>query len=448
MPFTPGSLVAVRLGDGFTSAAPARGMCLVYLDEFSPLGVRRQSIMVSALFTNSPASASTAFTLPCALEDPGAAFGQLGRSPTGFYLALAGVNAPAGAPLASTTAPFLQRYIARLSGAADGVDISTVVSGPTAQSPALLSAAPTAGGGAFVACEVLGGAPLGGAGGGVARTVPYTYFSYASPPPAAPNGTRGACAFAAFDGGGNLWVARTQSSDVCVVSAVNVTLGAWGAGLLAAACNVTLTGVNDPRGLAVRGVSEFYVASYGVGVVRALRSGGVWAQGGGGAYVPGLPAPDKALLGCALDAALATLYVTSRTALYALAGLAGSPAWAGAGAPLVTSTAFSGGRTEFRGLALAPIVPPSTGPLPSPSGTPTPSATSTGTPSNTPSNTATPTPSKTATPSPSPTPSESPTNSASPTSTKSFSATASLTPSAVRRPPCAQLCTHTRLPRR
>ena len=94
--------------------------------------------MLSALLTNSPLNTSTGFALPGALDDPLAQQGQLARSPgSGYYLALAAYNARAGDSVGVLATAYLSRYLTRISGAADAIDISTVLAGSSAQNPAV-----------------------------------------------------------------------------------------------------------------------------------------------------------------------------------------------------------------------------------------------------------------------------------------------------------------------
>ena len=87
-------------------------MAWVYLDEYTTAGVIQQSVMVSAMRTNSPSSSSAQFTVPASWADPAAMYGQLTRSPLGYYVTLAGFSVAAGnLPSAASIAWFKRRAL-------------------------------------------------------------------------------------------------------------------------------------------------------------------------------------------------------------------------------------------------------------------------------------------------------------------------------------------------
>jgi hypothetical protein len=130
----------------------------------------------------------------------------------------------------------------------DIIDINTAIADTSAVNPQIFAVSTTMNGTSMYACESVSG--------GIARTTQYAYFTYGTAPAEAPNGTAGACSYTVVDTRGNLWVSQTRSSSVCVVSAS--TLGgssAWGSTSLSS-CAATVTGVNDPRAIAVRVVAS------------------------------------------------------------------------------------------------------------------------------------------------------------------------------------------------
>jgi hypothetical protein len=122
VPFTPGNVVVLRVGDGAASLSNAATP--VFLEEISPMGVLVQAIAM-------PTVASSAGTRAATMSGTATAEGALNLSVDGRFLTYGGYNADVGTPgVASTTSDIVNRVAARI--AADGtVDTTTAFSDAT-----------------------------------------------------------------------------------------------------------------------------------------------------------------------------------------------------------------------------------------------------------------------------------------------------------------------------
>lgn len=313
VPFTPGNLIVVRVGDGSTPLTAATAP--VFLEERSPA--------TGALLRAIP--------LPIAAQgDQGAltlsgnalAEGALQISLDGNYIVLTGYDQPPGA--APVTGP---RVVARVD-ALGNIDTSTHL-GTAFQSTSPRGVATLDGTGLWV----------GGGTGGMAYT---TFGSTVTPTPilTAPSGIR-----VVGIANGQLYATSGTASFTSVLSI--------GTGLPTSAgqvATVLLPGTASPYGFAFSEDGNVcYVADDGgtAGAQRLRRTAGVWAREttfgppGRGLGVSWSEAPDV------------VLYWAASMSLYRCHDLgSSSPGMANSGSIIATAAA----NTAFRGLVVAPPV--------------------------------------------------------------------------------------------
>lgn len=330
-PFSPGNVIAVRVGDGVAALSAAGAP--VYLEEYGVGGVLIQSILLTKSLVPAP------FSLP----GTGAAggVGLLAGSANGYFLMLGAFDA------ASATST-LVRVVN--SGA---VAFSTVLTG----SSGVASAAVSNVGDAAWACSSVGGvakmgAIFSGLNGAASRNA-NADCTYATFMPAATPGGAGSA--------NTLWVAAP--GRVATVAATSPSLFASAA--VAGATNTS--SITAPRQLAFSSSSQMWVADFGVGVAGFAWNGTEWRRSDG--FAPLIPCAtlgatsctttDKAVTGLAVvpasNSAAVWLLITTATAMYAVDVRTPS-----APAPLRNLTAIVAPRTNmaFYGLARVPLPPP------------------------------------------------------------------------------------------
>jgi hypothetical protein len=330
-PFSPGSVVAVRVGDG--AAALSAAGAPVYLEEYAVYGALLQSILLTDSLVPAP------FKLP----GTGAAggVGLLAGSANGYYLTLGAYDA------ASATSTLLRVVN---SGA---VDFSTVLSGSSGVASAVVSNA----GDAVWACSSVAGISLvGGVFSGL--TVAGTRnanagCTYATFMPAATPGGAGSA--------NTLWVAAPGGVSTVMASSPSL----FAASAVASAANTS--SLSAPRQLAFSSPSQMWVADHGVGVVGFAWNGTAWGRSDG--FAPLVPCAtlgattcttaDRAVTGLAVvpasDSSAVWLLITTASAMYAVDVRNPSTP-----APLRNLTALVAPRANmaFYGLARIPLPPP------------------------------------------------------------------------------------------
>jgi hypothetical protein len=330
-PFSASSLLLLRVGDGVAALSAAPASAPVFLEEYAG------GVLVQAV-------ALTGGALPAAFRMQGTGLaapeGLLSRSPNGLFVAFGGRNAATGAAL-------LARVIN--AGVVDG-STAAWPTGPAAPVTGVASVAVNNAGDTLWVCRQVAGATWQVVG------VPFAGNASAALPAALVP----ACAYVAFDGAARadsaLWVAAPGAPGISNATAVSAT--ALGGALSSPWAGSPAA----PRQLAFLNATAALAAASGVGVLYyARRANGLWAQDAAvGALVPcaamAVPptctAPDAAVVGLAFAPAAATVYVTTTTALYALALPPGGGAPVGVNffRPLVPPRA----NMELRGIALAP----------------------------------------------------------------------------------------------
>lgn len=328
-PFAVNSVILLRVGDGVAALSASPASAPVYLEEYN------NGALVQAV-------ALTGGALPATFRMQGTALaapeGLLSRSPNGLFVAFGGLDTATGAAR-------LARIIN--AGVVDGTTVSWPA-GAAAPVTGVSAVAVSNAGDTLWACRRVGGATWQVAG------VPFSGNSSSSIAPAVVP----ACAYVGFDGAAGaasaLWVAAAGASGVANATAVSATaLGPlsapWGGSPAA------------PRQVAFLNASAALAAASGVGVLFYRRdANGLWAVGADVgvllpcatmAVPPTCTATDTAVVGLAFVSALATVYVTSTTALYALAVPAGG---APAGVNFFRALAAPRANMELRGVALAP----------------------------------------------------------------------------------------------
>ena len=119
VPFTPGSIVAYRVGTG-TAALSSSASNAVFLDEYSPSGALLQSVAL-------PTAAGTGALLNPLTASTGTTEGLLMRSVNGACLTVTGYDAAAGtAAIVATASTAVQREVAFVSASA-GVNTTTTL---------------------------------------------------------------------------------------------------------------------------------------------------------------------------------------------------------------------------------------------------------------------------------------------------------------------------------
>ena len=331
--FTPGNLVAVRVGDG--SAALTSAATPVFLAEYTPTGTLVQTIPLPT----ADASSTRAFTNSgTATSD-----NNMTRSADGRYLVLTGYNAtPGTASVTSTTSSATNRLIGRV--AADGsIDTSTRID--DAFSSTNFRSAASVDGSTFYAAGGNSGIrylPLGNTG-------PTTALSTGSPV-----NFRAVNIF-----GGNLYVSSSASP--------NYGVNQIGTGLptAAGAAVMLLPGFPSASGPssygiyfadlspAVPGLDVVYIADDNTtgGIQKWSLVGGTWTLNGtiGGSTTALLRGLTGTRTGTAVQ-----LVASGGGGLYTVTDQAGYnvvPSTAALPAPLVTPPA----NTAFRGVAFAPV---------------------------------------------------------------------------------------------
>ena len=312
VPFTPGNLIVVRVGDGSTPLTTATAP--VFLEERSPA---TGAVLRTIPLPTAAQGDQGALTLS------GTAFaeGALQISPDGNYIVLTGYDqAPGGVPVTGA------RVVARVD-ALGNIDTSTHL------------------GTAFQTTSPRGVATLDGTdlwvGGGTGGMV-YTTFGSTSTPPsilAIPSSIR-----AVGIANGQLYATSGTASYTSVFSI--------GTGLPTSAgqvANVLLSGSASPYGFAFSEDGNVcYVADDGgtAGVQRLRRTAGLWAREA--TFGP----PGRGLGAWWSEAPDVVLYWTGSTSLYRYRDDNGSsPSLTNAGLPPIATAATN---TAFRGLVVAP----------------------------------------------------------------------------------------------
>jgi hypothetical protein len=336
--FTPGNFVAVRVGDG--SATLTSAAAPVFLAEYTPAGTLVQTLPLPTVdaganfsFTNSGTAGS---------DD------NLTRSADGRYLVLTGYDAtPGTASVTGTTAAATNRLIGRVG--ADGTyDTSTRIS--DAFSGTNFRSAASADGTTFYAAGGNSGIrylPLGNAG-------PTTALS-----------TGAVTNFRAVNiFGGNLYVSSAANPNYGVNQIGTGLPTAAGAAVALLPGFPTASGPS-PYGIffadlstTVPGLDVVYVADDNPsgGIQKWSLVGGTWKLNGtiGGSTTALL----RGLAGTASGSGV-RLVASGGGGLYTVSDNAGynaAPTTITLPAPLVTPSA----NTAFRGIALAPVAPPTT----------------------------------------------------------------------------------------
>ena len=336
--FTPGNFVAVRVGDG--SATLTSAAAPVFLAEYTPTGTLVQTIPLPTAdaspnfsFTNSGTAGS---------DD------NLTRSADGRYLVLTGYDAtPGTAAVTGTTAAATNRLIGRVG--ADGTfDTSTRIS--DAFSATNFRSAASADGTTFYAA--------GGNSG-----IRYLPFGNAGPTTALSTGA--VANFRAINiFGGNLYVSSAANPNYGVNQIGTGLPTAAGAAVTLLPGFPTASGPS-PYGIyfadlsaTVPGLDVVYVADDNTngGIQKWSLVNNTWTLNGtiGGSTTALL----RGITGTATGSSV-RLLASGGGGIYAVADNAGynaAPSTSALPAPLVTPAA----NTAFRGIALAPVAPPTT----------------------------------------------------------------------------------------
>lgn len=333
-PFKPGNIVVARVGSG--SGALSAAAAAVFLDEYTPAGVRVQSIALPTAVSIDNRILTVAGNATAELS--------LTRSADGHYLVVAGYSAaPGTAAVASKAATDVTRVIG-LIGADGSIDTST--STGSAFDGASIRGAATADGTSFYSV---------GGDGGVLYQARGSYA--ATPLSTAPADVRSVNVV-----GGNLYVATNTDPYVGLSQvatglpttpdqAVTVLPGFPGATAGASPHSFYLADLDAT----VPGVDVAYVAddraTSGAGIQKWSLVGTSWVLNGTIASTSS--AAVRGLNGQATGTAV-TLAATSNTGLFLLTDNTGynkAPSLAA----LPTAVATAGTNRAFRGVAFAPV---------------------------------------------------------------------------------------------
>ncbi|MEQ1573000.1 MAG: ExeM/NucH family extracellular endonuclease [Vicinamibacterales bacterium] len=331
--FTTGNIVVYRVGDG--AAALSSAGTAVFLDEYTPTGTLVQSIAM-------PTTAS-GLNFPLVASGSATSEGLLTRSADGSYLLLTGyAAAPGTAGVATSTAASVLRVVGRVDGAGT-VDTSTGLTGFFSGSNPR-GVASSDGNSLWV---------TGGNGG-----VGYTTFGSVVAPTVVSSTVTNLRGIHIFDN--QLYISTASGSAVRV--------GTVGTGLPTTAGN-TITNLpgfpssgGGPYGFfladltdVVPGVDTLYVADDGGNGLRKYSlSGGSWILN------EAITGTYRGLSGV-VSGTTVTLYATqSANALVGFTDTAGyNAAFSSTTSTILAAAATN---TAFRGVALAPVPPPTTMP--------------------------------------------------------------------------------------
>jgi hypothetical protein len=345
VPFTPGNLVALRLGDG-SSSVTTTAMNYAYLDEITPAGTFVQSVMLGAT-NNVGLQVTNGFGIPgqvATTDTTGLNHGKLFRSADGLFLHVAGYNAHKGTTSVTSAVP---RILLRV-----GNDPLTQTGhwDPTTTRPTTTSNTywghfgDNAG---TKAIWALASTTVASSGrleywnwGSAQTTVPTTTISFA--------GVTAATYF-----GSTIYVGR--STDVCTMTNTGTTMNTGLTTATVCTAIAATASTSNIRAIVVVSASplELWIASNGVGPVKVTT---------GKTTITCSAVACTDIIGMTLSDDRTKLYFTTRTGVYSVT-TGTTNTVANSGAPIYT---LSGVNREFRGIALAPVrngISPSTAKL-------------------------------------------------------------------------------------